>query len=141
MGDEAGFFLMPPAEEGGDVYHVGGVGLPFAITDNAEDPDLAAELIAHLVSEEARGMLLEAGNLPAGEIPEDRIVEGTLTGELYSAWNTALEADAIGHFMDWAAPGIFDVLAGELQKLMAGETDVDTAVTTLQEFYAASFEA
>lgn len=141
MGDEAGFFLMPPAEEGGDVYHVGGVGLPFAITDNAEDPDLAAELIAHLVSEEARGMLLEAGNLPAGEIPEDRIVEGTLTGELYSAWNTALEADAIGHFMDWAAPGIFDVLAGELQKLMAGETDVDTAVMTLQEFYAASFEA
>jgi hypothetical protein len=43
--------------------------------------------------------------------------------------------------MDWAAPDFFGVLAGELQKLMAGETDVDAAVTTLQEAYASSFEA
>lgn len=141
MGDEAGFFLMPPLEEGGSVYHVGGVGIPFGITDNAEDPDLAAELINHLVSEEARGMLLDAGNLPAGEIPEDRIVEGTLTGDLYSAWNTALENDEIGHYLDWAAPDFFGVLAGELQRLMAGETDIDSAVAELQEFYASSFDS
>jgi raffinose/stachyose/melibiose transport system substrate-binding protein len=141
MGDEAGFFLMPPLEEEGTVYHVGGVGLAFGITDNAEDPDLAAELVAHLVSEDARAALLEAGNLPAGDIPADRIVEGTLSGELYGAWNEALEGDAIGHYMDWAAPGIFDVLAGELQKLMAGETDVNAAVTAVQEFYASSLES
>jgi raffinose/stachyose/melibiose transport system substrate-binding protein len=141
MGDEAGFFLMPPVEEGGSVYHVGGVGLAFGITDNAEDPDLAAELVNHLTSEEARGLLLEAGNLPAGEIPADRIVADTLSGDLYGAWNGALENDALGHYLDWAAPGIFDVLAGEVQKLMAGETDVDAAITAVQEFYASSFES
>lgn len=141
MGDEAGFFLMPPLEEGGDVYHVGGVGIPLGITDNAEDPDLAAELINELVSEETRTAMLDAGLLPVGEIPADRIVDGTLSGELYGAFNSALESDTIGHFMDWAAPDISGVLGGELQRLMAGETDVDTAVTTVQEFYAASFEA
>jgi raffinose/stachyose/melibiose transport system substrate-binding protein len=141
MGDEAGFFLMPPLEEGGTVFHVGGVGIPFGITDNAEDPDLAAELINEIVSEKTRGELLDAGNLPAGEIPADRIVEGTLSGELYSSWNSALEADSIGHYMDWAAPDMGSVLGGELQKLMAGETDVDAAVTVVQEFYAASFES
>jgi raffinose/stachyose/melibiose transport system substrate-binding protein len=141
MGDEAGFFLMPPVEAGGSVYHVGGVGLAYGITDNAEDPDLAAELINHLVSEEAINMTLDAGNLPIGEIPADRITEGTLSGELYGAWNSAVEADAVGHYLDWAAPDIFGVLAGELQKLMAGETDVDAAVAVVQEFYAASFES
>jgi raffinose/stachyose/melibiose transport system substrate-binding protein len=141
MGDEAGFFLMPPLEEGGNVYHVGGVGIPFGITDNAEDPDLAAELINELVSEETRTAMLDAGLLPVGEIPEDRIVEGTLSGELYGAFNSALENDTVGHFMDWAAPDFYGVLAGELQRLMAGETDVDSAVTVLQEFYASSFES
>ena len=141
MGDDAGFFLMPPVEEGGDVYHVGGVGIPFGITDNAEDPDLAAELINELVSEETRTAMLDQGLLPVGEIPADRITEGTLSGELYGAFNSALENDTIGHYMDWAAPDFFGVLAGELQKLMAGETDVDAAVTALQEAYASSFES
>lgn len=139
MGDDAGFFLMPPLEEGGTVYHVGGVGIPFGITDNAEDPDLSAELINELVSEDTRTKMLDAGLLPVGEIPADRIKEGTLSGELYSAFNSALESDTIGHYLDWAAPGFFDVLAGELQKLMAGETDIDAAVTALQEAYASSF--
>jgi raffinose/stachyose/melibiose transport system substrate-binding protein len=141
MGDDAGFFLMPPVEEGGTVYHVGGVGIPFGITDNAEDPDLAAELISEIVSEDTRTAMLDAGLLPVGEIPADRIVEGTLSGDLYGGFNSALESDTIGHYMDWAAPDIFGVLAGELQKLMAGETDVDAAVKTIQEFYAASFES
>jgi raffinose/stachyose/melibiose transport system substrate-binding protein len=141
MGDEAGFFLMPPVDEGGSVYHVGGVGIPFGITDNAEDPDLSAELINEIVSEETRTAMLDAGLLPVGEIPADRIVEGTLSGDLYASFNSALENDTIGHYLDWAAPDFFGVLAGELQKLMAGETDVDAAVTTLQEFYASSFES
>ncbi len=141
MGDDAGFFLMPPLEDGGTVYHVGGVGIPFGITDNAEDPDLSAELINELVSEDTRTKMLDAGLLPVGEIPADRITEGTLSGELYGAFNSALESDTIGHYLDWAAPGFFDVLAGELQKLMAGETDIDAAVTALQDAYASSFES
>lgn len=141
MGDEAGFFLMPPMEEGGNVYHVGGVGIPFGITDNAEDPDLSAQLINELVSEETRSAMIDAGLLPVGEIPEDKIVEGTLSGELYAGFNSALENDTIGHYMDWAAPDFYGVLAGELQKLMAGETEIDAAVTALQEAYASSFES
>lgn len=141
LGDEAGFFLMPPVEDGGDVLHVGGVGIPYAITNNAEDPDLAAELINHLVSDEAFTAFLDAGILPAGEIPADRIVADTLAGDLYTGWNTALEADAVGHYLDWATPDFYDVLTGELQKLMAGEVDADAFAAALQESYASSFES
>ncbi len=141
MGDDAGFFLMPPAEEGGSVLHVGGVGIPYSITANAQSPDLAAELINEIVSEETRNAIIDAGILPAGEIPEDRIVEGTLSGELYMSWNAALEADAVGHYLDWATPDFYDVITGELQKLLAGEVDAETFAATLQESYASSFES
>lgn len=140
LGDDAGFFLMPPHEEGGTVLNVGGVGIPYAITANAEDPALAAELINSLVSEDAFNLFVDAGILPAGDIPADKIVEGTLSGDLYASWNAALEADAVGHYLDWASPTFYDELTSELQKLLAGQIDPSTFVTALQEFYAASFE-
>lgn len=139
-GEAAGFFLMPPQDAGGTVLHVGGVGIPYSITANAGDPDLAAGLINTLVSEEAFNALIEAGLLPAGEIPEDQITEGTLSGDLYSAWNTARENDAIGHYLDWAAPGFYDVITAELQNLLGGQITPEEFAANLQEYYAASFE-
>lgn len=140
LGDDAGFFLMPPHEQDGTVLHVGGVGIPYSITTNAEDPDLAAELINSFVSEAAFTKFVEAGILPAGEIPADMIDEGTLSGDLYSNWNTALQADALGHYLDWASPDFYDILTARLQELLAGQIDPQEFVTLLQESYAASFE-
>lgn len=139
LGENAGFFLMPPIESGGDVLHVGGVGIPYSITTNAEDPDLAAKFLDHLVSEEAFNLFIEAGSLPAGEIPADKIQPNTVSGDLYTGWNTALEADAIGHYMDWAAPDFYDPLTGALQQLLGGQVTAEQFASQLQEFYAASF--
>ena len=141
MGDDAGFFLMPPHKDGGTVLSVGGVGIPYSITSNADDPDLAAELIDALVSEDAFNAFIDAGLLPAGEIPEDKIKADTLSGDLYSNWNTALADDAVGHYLDWATPDFYDVLTGELQKLLAGQVDTEAFLNTLQESYAASFNS
>jgi raffinose/stachyose/melibiose transport system substrate-binding protein len=157
LGENAGFFLTPPLDAqsaatpasaspvaspvaGGTVLHVGGVGIPYAITSNAADPDLAAGLIDELVSEEAFSAFVEAGLLPASEIAEDQITEGTLSGDLYSNWNMALANDALGHFLDWAAPGFYDVLVSELQQLLGGQVTPEEFAANLQEFYAASFE-
>jgi raffinose/stachyose/melibiose transport system substrate-binding protein len=140
LGEDAGFFLIPPHEEGGTVLHVGGVGIPYSITTNAQDPDLAAELIDHMVSEKSFELFLDAGILPAGEIPADRIEDGTVAGDVYAAWNTALENDAIGHYLDWATPDFYDVLTGALQRLLAGEIEPEPFTTELQEAYASSFD-
>lgn len=140
MGDDAGFFLMPPHEAEGTVMHVGGVGIPYAITTNAEDPDMAAELINSFVTEDAFAKFVEAGILPAGEIAPDLIVADTLAGDVFGAWNTALEADGVGHYLDWATPDFYDVITARLQELMAGEIDPQSFVAALQEAYAASFE-
>ena len=139
--DDAGFFLMPPHEGGNPVLNVGGVGIPYSITTNAPDPDLAAAFIDTLVSEEAFNAFIDAGVLPAGEIPADKIKDGTLTGDLYTNWNAALANDGIGHYLDWAAPGDFyDILTGQLQELLGGKTDAAKFTAALQEAYAASFK-
>ncbi len=138
--EDGGFFLTPPLEEGGTVLHVGGVGIPYAITSNADNPDLAAGLINELVSEESFSAFIEAGLLPASEIPEDQITEGTVSGDLYSGWNMALANDALGHYLDWAAPGFYDVIVSELQQLLGGQVTPEEFAANLQEFYAASFE-
>lgn len=140
LGDDAGFFLIPAHEDGESVLHVGGVGIPYAITSNAEDPDQAAALINSFVSEEAFTAFVEAGILPAGEIAEDLITPDTLAGDVFSNWNTALSEDGVGHYLDWATPDFYDVLTARLQELLAGEIDPQAFVTALQETYAASFE-
>lgn len=140
MGDDAGFFLMPPTEMPATNLHVGGIGIPYSITTNAEDPDLAAALIDSFVSDEAFTMFVEAGILPIGEIPEDLITEGTLSGDLYSGWNTAVEANTVGHYLDWATPDFYDFLTARLQELLAGQIEPQAFVDQLQEHYAASFE-
>jgi raffinose/stachyose/melibiose transport system substrate-binding protein len=141
LGDEAGFFLMPAHDPTSDnVLHVGGVGIPYAITTNAEDPDLAAELINSFVTEDAFSKFVDAGILPAGEIPADLIEEDTLSGDLYGSWNAALDMDGVGHYLDWATPDFYDIITARLQELMAGQIEPQEFVTQLQESYAASFE-
>ena len=136
MNENAGFFLMPPQEAGGTVLHVGGVGIPYGITQNAENPDLAAEFINSLVSERALELMVEQSALPGQTVPAEMITPDTLAGDLYTAWNAANEADAIGHYMDWATPTFYDTLNAELQRLLGDQTTPEAFAQALQADYA-----
>jgi raffinose/stachyose/melibiose transport system substrate-binding protein len=136
MNENAGFFLMPPQEAGGTVLHVGGVGIPYGITQNAENPDLAAEFINFLVSERALELMVEQSALPGQTVPAEMITPDTLAGDLYTAWNAANEADAIGHYLDWATPTFYDTLNAELQRLLGDQTTPEAFAQALQADYA-----
>ena len=136
MNENAGFFLMPPQEAGGTVLHVGGVGIPYGITENAENADLAAEFINFLVSERALELMVEQTALPGQTVPAEMITPDTLAGDLYTAWNAANEADAIGHYLDWATPTFYDTLNAELQRLLGDQTTPEAFAQALQADYA-----
>ncbi len=136
MKENVGFFLMPPREAGGTVLHVGGVGIPYGITQNAENADLAAEFINFLVSERALELMVEQSALPGQTIPAEMIAPDTLAGDLYTAWNAANEADAIGHYLDWATPTFYDTLSAELQRLLGDQTTPEAFAQALQADYA-----
>jgi raffinose/stachyose/melibiose transport system substrate-binding protein len=136
MNENAGFFLMPPQEAGGTVLHVGWVGIPYGITQNAENADLAAEFINFLVSERALELMVEQSALPGQTVPAEMITPDTLAGDLYTAWNAANEADAIGHYLDWATPTFYDTLNAELQRLLGDQTTPEAFAQALQADYA-----
>ncbi|MGN6485238.1 MAG: extracellular solute-binding protein [Thermomicrobiales bacterium] len=139
LGADAGFFLMPPLEAGGTVLSVGGVAIPYSITTNAKDAELSAAFIDSLLSQEAVDAFIATGSPPSGVIPEEKIDPETVDGQLYAAWNATVDADAVGHYLDWAAPGFYDVITGGLQELLAGKSDPAAFTQKLQDFYAASF--
>jgi raffinose/stachyose/melibiose transport system substrate-binding protein len=141
LGADGGFFLMPPREAGGKVLNVGGVGIPYSIIKGTKNPDLDAELIDYLCSDEVVGMIVDAGVLPARAVPKEKIKPDTVTGDLYTAFSAALEGDAIGHYLDWASPTMYDTLTAQLQALLAGKVDPKTFVANLQADYAKSFSS
>lgn len=133
MGDDLGF-MLPPANADGDLAVTGGTGLPFAITENSENPDAAAAYIDFITSPEAMTTLAEAGELPVVDTAEQE-VSGPAQ-EVFDAWATANESDALVPYLDYATPDFPELLGGEIQQLGAGEVSPGDFVKSLEEEYA-----
>lgn len=115
-----GFFLLPPYE-GKAGLAIGGVGIPFAIRKTSDKHDLAAEYLNWMISPRAAELWAEAGMLPAMALPADsKLDTQNLFGDTLHAWNTINQGNAVGHYIDWATPTIYDTLVSELQKLLGG---------------------
>ncbi|WP_127573718.1 ABC transporter substrate-binding protein [Georgenia faecalis] len=141
MGEDVGFFAPPPVEEGAGRVTTGGIGIPFAITSQAENPDLAAAYIDFITSEEAMAILAETGNMPVVETAE-HMPEAGLQADIYGAYADVTENGALLPYLDWATPTMGDTLGQALQGLLDGQIDAqqfaDTVETDYAEFVAAN---
>ena len=136
---DIGFFQMPPLAEHADQVPmlVGGTGIPLAITVNAADPDLAARYIDWMVSPRAAELWAEVGFIPAMAVPSGIIEPDSLQGEILVVWDRVNEADAIGHYLDWATPSMYDTITAAIQELMVGRVTVDGFLQTLDADFQA----
>lgn len=117
---EFGFFLLP-GFSGKATMAIGGVGIPFAIRKSTEHPDLAAEYLDWMISPRAAELWAEAGMVPAMSLPADsKVKTDNLFGETLFAWDVINKQNAVGHYIDWATPTIYDTLVSELQKMLGG---------------------
>jgi raffinose/stachyose/melibiose transport system substrate-binding protein len=133
LGDDVGFMLMPGPDAGAEPVALGGESLAFAVTSQAEEPDVAAAYIDFLTNGEAATVLAETGNLPAMPVDESAVPDG-LPGEVFEAWGTLADSDGLVPYLDYATPTFFDDLSAAIQQLLAGRQDpaeftrgVDTA--------------
>ena len=122
MGEDAGFMLMPGAEEGAEPVALGGEGLPFAITSKSENPDVAAAYIDFITNGEAATVLAETGNLPAMPVDESAIPEG-LPAEVFAAWQQLSDSDGLIPYLDYTTPTFYDDISAAIQQLLAGRDD------------------
>lgn len=132
-----GFFLLP-GNPGKTRLAIGGVGIPFAISKNSKNPDIAAEYLDWMVSERAAELWAAAGMLPAMPLPAGASVEeSSLFNDTLVVWNTINKENAVGHYIDWATPTFYDTIVAELQKVFGKATEPAAFTTAVQKDYAA----
>ncbi|CAN5138064.1 MAG: extracellular solute-binding protein [Nocardioidaceae bacterium] len=132
MGEDLGFFL-PPVGPSGEQAVTGGTGLPFAITEASENPDVAAAYIDFITSEDAMTAIADAGNLPVVDA-DPSAVDGA-QAEVFQAWETAGEQDALVPYLDYATPDSYDLLTAQVKALGGGSTSSEEFLDALESEY------
>lgn len=134
MGDDVGFFL--PNTAAGTPATTGGIGIPFAITSEAEDPDVAAAYIDFITSDEAMEVLTETGNLPVNRTAELAPESGVLA-DVFGVFGDVTENGSLLPYLDYATPTFSETIGAALQELIDGRTSPEDFTATLEEDYAA----
>ncbi len=139
MPGNVGFFLMPPAEEGGP-YAAMSAPLTFGIAAKAKNPDCAAFFLNWVASnDEARKIDVAIGGSnpggPAGATMP-AVAEGSVTAETLAA-GPVMGAD--GGAMDFIANATSAIFAQgwtpELQKMVGGQQDAAGLLKAVQAEY------
>ncbi len=136
-GDNIGFFLVPPAAEGGFKMSTGGTSTAYAIRAGSANADLAAEYIDLMMSDKAAEAWVESGTVPVAAVDPALAGSGTMFGDMVAAWNQMNETDAVGHYLDWATPTFYDTLTASLQELLAKRITPEEFVIKLEADHAA----
>src|SRR4051794_9083654 len=118
MGDKVGFMLMPGKDPDAPVS-LGGEDLPWTITANAKNPDVAAAYIDFITDANAAKVLVETNNIPAMK-GAPTPASGLLV-DVSKAWQKLNEADGVIPYLDYATPTFFDDLGSAIQELLAGK--------------------
>lgn len=139
MAGNAGFFLVPPVEEGGQIGAMS-APLTFGVAAAAENPDCAAFFLDWTATnEDARALTVEVGGShPMG--PADAfmpvIEEGSTTDETLAAGSVMGEANGAMDFIANATGAIYaQSWTPNLQKMVAGEQTPAGLLESVQADY------
>ncbi|WP_354180614.1 extracellular solute-binding protein [Arthrobacter sp. UYP6] len=134
MGEDAGFFV-PAAAAGEAPKTTGGTGLPFTITSESENPDLAAAYIDFITSDEAMAILADTGNLPVVDTQKYAPESGVLQ-DVYSEFGSVSADGALLPYLDYATPTMADTMGEALQGVLDGRTSPQEFTEALEADYA-----
>lgn len=139
MPGEAGFFLMPPVEEGGTQGAMS-APLTYGIAAGAENPDCAAFFLNWIATnEDARTVTVEVGGShPMGPadafMPE--VAPGSVTEATLAAGNVINELNGAMDFIANATGAIYaQSWTPNVQRMVAGEQDPAGLLSSVQSDY------
>ena len=124
----------------------GGTDLAYSITSIAKTPadmDAAAKYIDFMLSEHAAETWANAGFLPDKPLENpERVKLNPLLTNIFAAWTQLNKDNALGHYLDWATPTMFNTLSQGLPEMLAGRITpaafVERADTDYQAYLAKS---
>jgi raffinose/stachyose/melibiose transport system substrate-binding protein len=137
--DDVGFFLFPPATEGG-THGSMGVPVTFGIGANAPNADCAAFFLDWVgTNPEARAInVTEAGSAPVGpaDLPIPTVAEGSVTNETLAAAGVVAAENGLMDFIANATGTIFPSgWTPELQNMVGGQQTPEGLLQKVQSVY------
>ena len=108
-----GIFLMP-----GKQFTTGSGGNNWVVPANAQNKDLAYDLINLTLQPKSQTVMANAGGIPINADLEQ--ITDPMIKELNAKFAEIVAADGLAYYPDWPVPGYMDVLAAGLQEIIAG---------------------
>ncbi len=128
-------FMLPPAAQGNPAA-TGGTGIPWAISSKSKHQDAAAAYIDFITNTAAMGVLAKNDNLPIVDTAAQQATD-PLGKDVFAAFGTAVEKDALVPYLDYATPTMADTLGAALQDLIAKKATPQQFLDTVEKDYSA----
>ncbi|WP_131735468.1 ABC transporter substrate-binding protein [Actinomadura roseirufa] len=134
LGDNAGFFTLPPRASGAVGHPTGWLANPFVISSKSKHADIAAFFLDYLSSPANSTITTAAGYLPFDQ--NAPAPAGAVNGEVVAAWKNAVRNDSLVPYLDFAAPAMGNAMFPALQSLIAGKLQPGQVAKTVQSTWA-----
>jgi raffinose/stachyose/melibiose transport system substrate-binding protein len=118
LGDDAGFFNMPPGESG-DAVAIGSASLPMHISAKAKQPDLAAAYLDQITGPDAGQALVDTQQVPAATNGTAEPTD-SLGQEVKAGWDQLVEDGGLTLYPDWSSPTMLQTMGQTFQEMLAG---------------------
>jgi raffinose/stachyose/melibiose transport system substrate-binding protein len=131
LGDDAGFFNMPPGESGKAVA-IGSASLPMHISSKSEQPDLAAAYLDAITGPDAGQALVDTQQVPAAT---DGTAEPTdpFGQAVQAGWDQLVEDGGLTLYPDWSSPTMLQTMGQSFQEMLAGRIPPEEVIQRTQE--------
>jgi len=130
MGDNVGYFLFPQSEEDKPAV-TGGSSVAYTVSARTEHPDEVATFLNWLSTPEAGAIVVDNGYLP---VASEALTDATgVASEVSAAYDDITAAEGVNLFSDWSATDQLATLTPGVQGMVAGETDPETFLESIQE--------
>ena len=130
LGDDAGFFNMPPGESG-DAVAIGSASFPMHISAKTKQPDLAAAYIDWITGPSAGQELVDTQQVPAAT---DGTAEpgDSLGKEVKAGWDQLVEDGGLTLYPDWSSPTMLQTMGQTFQEMLAGRMPPEEVIKRIQ---------
>jgi raffinose/stachyose/melibiose transport system substrate-binding protein len=131
LGEDAGFFDMPPGDSGKAVA-IGSASLPMHISAKTKQPDLAAAYLDFITGPTAGQALVDTQQVPAATDgtaePGDPLGKAVKDG-----WDKLVEDGGLTLYPDWSSPTMLQTMGQTFQELLAGRMSPQDVVDRTQK--------
>lgn len=123
-----GEFLFP-----GNTYTLGSGGNIWVVPANSKQQGLAYDFIDLTLQESTQNVLANAGGVAVASDLD--AIEGEHAKEAAANFAAIADADGLGYYPDWPAPGYYDFQVKQLQQLLSGTASVTEFNDSIGKFY------